>query len=188
MSPSCVPPHARSGGFVDAWRPSLASTPCQRRLGVTILKARRISIARDGQAMMDLRLRTGGTLVSFTQELGRMCRYPHTHQLPIDPSLLADSCGGGTCLQVVKSPRSSSPAPLLLLLTSGLAGHAISSASHSHAAVQAELLRQEALAADRLAALTESRHVVAELESLLGAGVQVHGVAEKDAFAFSSWP
>ena len=59
MSPSCVPPHARSGGFVDAWRPSLASTPCQRRLGVTILKARRISNAWDGQAMMDLRLRTG---------------------------------------------------------------------------------------------------------------------------------
>ena len=56
MSPSCVPLHARSGGFVDAWRPSLASTPCQRRLGVTILKARRILNARDGQAVMDLRL------------------------------------------------------------------------------------------------------------------------------------
>lgn len=54
-----------------------------------------------------------------------------------------------------------------LLLTSGLAGHAISNASHSHAAVQAELLRQEAMAADRLAELTASRHFAAELQHAL---------------------
>ena len=40
-------------------------------------------------ATLDLRMRTGGTLVSFVQELGRMCRYPFTYQLPFDePSIL----------------------------------------------------------------------------------------------------
>ncbi|KAL3904300.1 MAG: hypothetical protein SGPRY_011339, partial [Prymnesium sp.] len=38
-------------------------------------------------ASLDLRMRTGGTLTSFVQELGRMCRYPSTRQLPIPYTL-----------------------------------------------------------------------------------------------------
>jgi hypothetical protein len=40
-------------------------------------------------ATLDLRMRTGGTLVAFVQELGRMCRYPFTRKLPIESSCLS---------------------------------------------------------------------------------------------------
>ena len=40
-------------------------------------------------ATLDLRMRTGGTLVAFVQELGRMCRYPFTRKLPIESSRLS---------------------------------------------------------------------------------------------------